>query len=100
MLPYRNTRRNHDDATPDEVREALEVRLSTLDQVVFSNSIGVAPAACERWGWTAKLEWLRRDRSGCKRFRVVVEGPGLANPYVRNVRLVKERALPRGLRLG
>ena len=97
MIPQRDSWVNMKGCTPEERRKLFQLRREALDAACGFTMSGEWISTQERFGWTAHLSILDRDRDGSIRARITVSGPGLPEPYVRNVRLVSGKGLPYGL---
>jgi hypothetical protein len=92
-LPRLREVRNRPIPTFEEWQTLRMVRLETLDGCIRLCRGGSALNVEDRFGWTVRLEILNRDADRSLRARISVRGPDLEKPYVRNVRLVKQRHL-------
>jgi hypothetical protein len=95
MLPQRYSHGVDAAPTAEEFRRLLEIRLQTLDQCSITDGADTPLPAVWRIGYKATIKLLGRDRDGSLRASVTVLAPHLVRPYVRRVRLVKERNLKR-----
>lgn len=97
-MPYRTLCGKHDDATPEERRSLMNVRLDALDEATARASLdGHMPVQWRR-GWTAYIKSHGRDRDGSLRASVTVLDPSDTVVMIRKVRLVKEESLKRRFR--
>jgi hypothetical protein len=85
--------RNRPIPTFEEWQTLRIIRLETLDGCIRRCRGGLSVPVEQRFGWSVRLEILNRDADRSLRARISVRGPDLVKPYVRNVRLVKQRHL-------
>lgn len=83
--------------TQEEFSALLELRRKALDEATEEHGLGQPLPVPWRHGWKAHLRVGPRDRDGCLTAHIVVTGPHYVVPYVRKVRLVRQKPLPRGL---
>lgn len=83
--------------TRDEFLKLLELRRTALDHATEEHGLGQPLPVQWRHGWKAQLRVGPRDRDGSLTAHIVVTGPRGVAPYVRKVRLVRAKPLPRGL---
>jgi hypothetical protein len=90
-MPQQDSWRNGEDLTREEWAAIHSARLEALSAATVQVTRNEPIPIKGRMGWDATVEVLRRDSDGSARAVITVTGPGLARPYVRRVRLVKEQ---------
>lgn len=90
-LPY--PERNGIVLTHEEHKVILQACREALAAATAVGRLGGPLPVRWRRGWRYTWKPLRRDSDGSVRVSIRCTGPDLTQPYVRNVRLVKERRL-------
>lgn len=96
-MPYSWARHKPDVPTTEELHKLLELRLEALDHATSLGTLDGPLPVQWRVGWKAHIRCQGRDQDGSLIAHIVVTGPRGELPYVRKVRLVRSRALPRRL---
>jgi hypothetical protein len=82
------------EVTRGEFRELTRIRLQVLDELAKgAGTIEPVPVR-HRWGYSAAIKVIRRDRDGSLLAVVTGEAPHLKRPYRRKIRLVKRNPTP------
>jgi hypothetical protein len=93
MIPRRYGVALTNRVTLEEFQRLWLIRLETLADCTARVSGGKPLPVSWRSGWQARLNILSRDRDGSLRASVTVTRPNSKQRWVRNVRLVKPKAL-------
>jgi hypothetical protein len=93
MIPRRHGVQLSNRVTQEEFQRLLVIRRETLEDATCVVT-GAKPMPIPwRVGWRASLTIVGRSRDGGLCARVTVTGPQLRVPYVRKVRLVRDKSL-------
>ena len=83
--------------TQEEFAKLLELRREALDAAsTMAGELLPLPVPW-RHGWKAHIRLQGRDQDGSLKAHIVVTGPRAELPYIRKVRLVTSKPLPRRL---
>lgn len=93
MIPRRNDVLLTNRVTFEEFQRLLVIRRETLEDATCLVFGGKPMPIPWRTGWKAKLTIVGRCKDGGLAARVDVTSPQLRAPYVRKVRLVKDKSL-------
>jgi hypothetical protein len=98
-MPQWNVSCYPEGTTPEEFHKLLDLRREALAEATREHALGSPLPVQWRIGWRGYIRVQGRDRDGSLMAHIVVTGARGELPYVRKVRLVASKPLPRGLTL-
>jgi hypothetical protein len=94
IMPHYGYVPHPEGTTSEEFQALLKLRREALEAYARDDASLLPTPVAWRVGWKAHIRLQGRDRDGCLKAHIVVEGPRGETPYVRAVRLIARQPLP------